>query len=94
MIEFGIPVELKAVLAYPVEELEDLHARHRLAPDDVTYRRRLGHAQHQAVGEVARGGGGSGGGRGRQKQRCHHHCSYEATVKRRYSRKLLKTMKV
>ena len=63
MIEFGIPVELKAVLAYPVEELEDLHARHRLAPDDVAYRG-FGHAQHEAVGEVTRGRGR--GGRGRQ----------------------------
>ena len=58
VIEFGIPVELEAVLAYPVEEFEDLHARHRLAPDDVAYRRGLGHAQHEAVGEVTRGGGG------------------------------------
>ena len=83
VVELGVPVELEAVLAYPVEELEDLHAGDGLAADDVADGRGLGHALHQAVGEVARGGGGRGReeGGGRQQQRRRHHCSDEATAK-------------
>ena len=82
MVELGVPVELEAILAYPVEELEDLHAGHGLAADDVADGRGLGHALHQAVGEVARGGGGRRREEGgRRQQRHHHHCSDEATVK-------------
>ena len=90
MVELGVPVELEAVLAYPVEELEDLHAGHGLAADDVADGRGLGYALHQAVGEVARGGGGRGG---RQQQNHHEHYSVEATAKRKSKKKAVGNQK-